>query len=309
MRECVCLHCLYLGIFKLSWVKFFCTINGIEMTSFPICNACRCLSAKLNMCVCVFAYLSMRKLLRCLPIESWAYSYLGALPSSLSLSYGNGISCRQCCQFRYFLVHLNIISKILMYLAFLAILRSEMLAELFAGNWTSHSWSIHRNLISIDNNNEILRINAKIHILYDFQLDRISKSCTRNICRLRLNYISDAYLQQFAYALGLCALSLPHSQSLFFFLFPTPSLALSNYVMRCCPSLREWNWNCICFLRPVKEVVGRKQCRRGGGGSLSAVYSYTTAKIIIKTGKKRKRQTMLPQSLFFLSPHLPAWCV
>lgn len=59
------------------------------MTSFPICNACRCLSAKLNMCVslCVFAYLSMRKLLRCLPIESWAYSYLGALPSSLSLSY------------------------------------------------------------------------------------------------------------------------------------------------------------------------------------------------------------------------------
>lgn len=68
-----------------------------------------------------------------------------------------------------------------MYLAFLAILRSEMLAELFAGNWTSHSWSIHRNLISIDNNNEILRINAKIHILYDFQLDRMSKSCTRNI--------------------------------------------------------------------------------------------------------------------------------
>lgn len=67
----------------------------------------------------------------------------------------------------------------------------------------------------------------------------MTKSCTSNICKLRLNYISDACLEQFAYALGLCALSLPHTLSLFHFLFPTPSLALSNYVIRCCPYVSE----------------------------------------------------------------------
>lgn len=48
--------------------------------------------------------------------------------------------------------------------------------------------------------------------------------------------------------------------------------------------------------------------QRGGGGSLSAVYSYTTAKIIIKTGKKTQTTDNVAPIPFF-SPHLPAWCV